>query len=373
MNQVTLLQTPLHDWHARHSARLVDFAGWSMPVQYDSIISEHVATRERAGLFDVSHMGRFRFDGTQASALLDRILTRRASQLKPGQIRYGLITNETGGILDDILVYHLVDQDGHSFHALVVNAGNRDKIASWIHAQLADFPDVTFTDQTLKTAMISVQGPRAISIVTPLVDFDLPALPYYHGRVAHFTGQPAVVSRTGYTGEDGCELVVDAGIAESVWQQLMEAGVGHGLAAAGLGARDTLRLEAAMPLYGHELSESINPYQAGLGFAVQLKDRAFIGRDALAKLRTDERLPVRVGLQMDGKRVPREEYPVLAQGRSVGRVTSGTFSPTLQRPLAMAYIEPQFAASGSTIEIDLRGQPHPATIVELPFYKRRST
>ncbi len=370
MNQVSLLQTSLHDWHARHSARLVDFAGWSMPVQYDSIIAEHVATRERASLFDVSHMGRFRFDGEQAASFLDRLLTRRVTQLKPDQIRYGLITNEAGGILDDILVYHLMDHDGRPFHALVVNAGNREKIAAWVQTLLADFPSVTFTDQTLETAMISVQGPRAISIVAPLVDFDLSALPYYHGRVAHFAGQPAVVSRTGYTGEDGCELVVGAEIAESVWQRLMEAGMGQGLTAAGLGARDTLRLEAAMPLYGHELSESINPYQAGLGFAVQLKDRDFIGRAALVELRNNQVLPVRVGLQMDGKRVPREDYAVLSHGQPIGRVTSGTFSPTLQRPLAMAYLEPAFAQPGSMVEIDLRGQSHPAKVVELPFYIR---
>ena len=209
----TLAKTPLFDWHAAHGGRMVDFAGWSMPVQYTSIVAEHNATRTAAGLFDVSHMGRFRFTGPGAESFLDRIVTRRVADMKPGQIRYALVTNDSGGILDDVLVYHLPHAEGGTYFSMVVNASNREKIVDWLDDHLGDRGDVRFTDVTLETAMIAVQGPRALEILQPLVQADLAALKYYHAVEERIAGKTTVVSRTGYTGEDGCELIVPASIA----------------------------------------------------------------------------------------------------------------------------------------------------------------
>ena len=345
---------------------MVDFAGWSMPVQYTSIVEEHAATREAASLFDVSHMGRFHLTGEGALPLLDRLLTRRVANMDVGQIRYSLVTNEHGGILDDVLAYRLRKPDGEPFCAMVVNASNREKIAQWIRSHLTDSDDVQFEDHTNQTAMIAVQGPRALAIAQSLVDARIDELGYYMGCFTKIRGAKGVVSRTGYTGEDGCELIVLADEAVGVWQSLIDGGAKP----AGLGARDTLRLEAAMPLYGHELSEEINPIQAGLRFAVQLRDREFIGRDALVQLKSDPEQPKRIGLEMNGRRVPREHYPILLGDQVVGEVTSGTFSPTLQKPIAMGYVRPDSADVGSELIVDIRGRHEPAQVVELPFYQR---
>jgi aminomethyltransferase len=365
----TLAQTPLHDWHASHGGRLVDFAGWSMPVQYSSIVTEHNATRNAVGLFDVSHMGRIRFEGPAAESFLDRIVTRRVAGMQPGQIRYALVTNDAGGILDDVLVYHLLHARGANYYELVVNASNRTKIVDWLHAH-RDGAEVEIHDTTIETAMIAVQGPRAMQIVRPVSSVDPDSLGYYHGAECEIAGTGGLVSRTGYTGEDGCELVVPAEVALTVWEALYAAAQGVGGTAAGLGARDTLRLEAGMPLYGHELSEEIDPFQAGLGYAVSLKDRTFPGSDALARLKSDATRPVRVAWELGGKRVPREGYAVLIQDKPIGHVTSGTFSPTLNKPIAMGYVSPAHAAVGTEVTIDIRGSREQARTVELPFYKR---
>lgn len=347
---------------------MVDFAGWSMPVQYTSIVDEHNATRGAAAVFDVSHMGRFHFTGGGSAAFLDRLLTRRVTDMAVGKIRYSLVVNEQGGILDDVLVYRLQQPDQPPFHALVVNASNRDKIARWIESHLSDADDVQFTDHTTHTAMIAVQGPRAIAIAQRFVGAKIAELDYYTGVYSSIRQAIGVVSRTGYTGEDGCELVVPGEAALDLWQSLIDAGARP----AGLGARDTLRLEAAMPLYGHELSETINPFQAGLSFAVNLKDREFIGRDALTKFKSDTNQPQRVGLEMAGRRVPREHFPILSSDKVVGEVTSGTFSPTLQKPIAMGYVHPDVAAIGVELMIDIRGRHEPARVVPLPFYSRKN-
>jgi aminomethyltransferase len=286
--------------------------------------------------------------------------------MKPGQIRYSLMTNDEGGILDDVLVYHLHDQRGASYYLLVVNASNRRKIWDWLEAHRPG-ADVEMRDTTVDTAMIAVQGPRALEIVRPHVAIDPSTLRYYSGAETPFFG---ILSRTGYTGEDGCELILPAAAALELWEKLFAAAESLGGKAAGLGARDTLRLEAGMPLYGHELSEAINPHQAGLGHAVDLENRAFPGRDALAKLREDANLPRRAGWELAGKRVPREGHAVLRDGRPVGRVTSGTFSPSLGRPIAMGYVPAELTAPGSEVTIDIRGSHEPATTVKLPFYRR---
>jgi aminomethyltransferase len=353
---------------------MVDFFGWLMPVQYTSIVDEHRATRTSAGLFDISHMGRFRFDGPGAGSFLDRLLTRRVADMSLGSVRYSLMTNINGGVLDDVLLYVLDGRHG-PFHLLVVNAGNRQKISNWIQTHIsnqggADGSGVEFTDETTASAMIAVQGPAASAAVVSVVDAKLTELAYYTAACADVAGYPGIVSRTGYTGEDGYELIVPAPAAEEVWQTVLTAGQAGGALPVGLGARDTLRLEAAMPLYGHELSEAIDPYQAGLGFAVQLKDRQFVGRDALVQLRQRSDLPRRVGLELAGRRVPRQGYPVVVHGEPVGEVTSGTFSPTLERPIAMAYVRPEIAAMQTQVEVDIRGRMEPARIVSLPFYHR---
>lgn len=347
---------------------MVDFAGWSMPVLYTSIVEEHLATRNQAGLFDISHMGRLRFDGPDAAVFLDRLLTRKVIGMAPGRIRYSLMTNDSGGILDDVLVYRLSEtsQSGPDteFHLLVVNASNRDKIKSWISEQLQG-ADVRMSDLTTQTAMIAVQGPKALALAQPLTPVPLDSLAYYSGLSTRIGSASAIVSRTGYTGEDGVEIIVSGSEALGIWEGLIAAG-GR---AVGLGARDTLRLEAGMPLYGHELNETRSPFDADLAFAVNLQGREFVGSEALKSLPLYE-LDRRIGLELSGRRVPRENYPVLLDGHQVGTVTSGTFSPTLQKPIAMAYVRPAASPIGSELQIDIRGSYEPAKVVALPFYSR---
>lgn len=365
-----LAQTALYQHHVDLGARMVDFAGWTMPVQYSSIIDEHHATRNAIGLFDVSHMGRYHFAGKDAGAFLDSLTTRRVVDTPVGSIRYSLLTKPDGGILDDVLVYHLQKPGKDPFFAMVVNAGNREKIASWINQHLNDTTSITFEDKTIETAMIAVQGPKALSIVQPMTDTKLQDLKNYTGTFTKLGDAPALVSRTGYTGEDGCEIIVNNDDASKIWSALVDAAQSLGGMPAGLGARDTLRLESAMPLYGHELSEQINPVEAGLKFAINLKDREFVGSDAIAKFSADDSLPVRVGLEFSGRRAAREGSKVVVDAQVVGEVTSGTFSPTLQRPIAMAYVARNVATPGLEVDVDIRGKKQPATIVKLPFYKR---
>ena len=348
---------------------MVDFAGWQMPVQYTSIVAEHQATRTAVGVFDISHMGRLRFDGPGACEFLDRLVTRSVRDLKPGRIRYSLVTNDSGGILDDVLVYHLRDAAEQSYYMMVVNASNREKIVEWITPRLADDPKTQFTDVTRDWAMIAVQGPKALAVAQPLVESELKALKYYQACETRVAGHGGIASRTGYTGEDGCELIVGASAAPAIWESLIAAGG----TAVGLGARDTLRLEAAMPLYGHELTEQNNPFQAGLAFAVDLEGRVFPGRDALAKAKDDIRSPRRIGLEIDGKRPARQGNAILRERRKVGEVTSGTVSPTLARPIAMGYVEPDAAAVDERLQVDVRGQMLDARVVELPFYRRSAS
>ncbi len=434
-----LAKTPLYDWHLGHQGRMVDFAGWSMPVQYESIVAEHQAVRSAVGLFDISHMGRLAFSGAGAARFLDSLLTRRVSDMQPGQIRYSLVTNDAGGILDDVLLYRLegattsgnaAGNDDISY-LLVVNASNRQKILDWIAAHLEG--DVICSDETFNTAMIAVQGPAARRLVCEELNAGLENMRYYYGARIGSSPGLNVISRTGYTGEDGFELIVPAEAALGLWEKLLYGSKQSGARPVGLGARDTLRLEAAMPLYGHELSESIDPITAGLDFAVNLENRQFPGRDSLARIAARPREHVRVGLELSGKRVPREGFavrrspnsaamkrleslrkqlgehpssldmvelvmeleeefelsiPDLAAeeiqsdaqaieylqkqiaGAPIGNVTSGTFSPTLQRPIAMGYVRAEFSKPGTELAIDIRGQMEPARVAPLPFYRR---
>jgi aminomethyltransferase len=343
-----------------------------MPVQYESIVAEHEAVRKAVGLFDISHMGRLAFTGPGATEFLDGLLTRRVSDMQPGQIRYSLVTNDAGGILDDVLLYRLgagSSGDGEIPYLLVVNASNRQKILDWIIWHLPGH-QVVCTDETLATAMIAVQGPAARKLVMDVVHPGLEHMRYYHGKKVGPSGELNIISRTGYTGEDGFELIVPAAAGADLWEKILAAGRDRGAVPVGLGARDTLRLEAAMPLYGHELSESIDPFTAGLDFAVNLENRSFPGRDALARIATSPRERVKVGIELSGKRVPREGYAVRRGSQTIGEVSSGTFSPTLKRPIAMGYVQADSAHLGTEVAIDIRGQLESARVVPLPFYKR---
>jgi aminomethyltransferase len=354
------LRTPLYDWHATHGARIVEFGGWDMPVQYSGIVEEHTAVRTAAGIFDVSHMGRLSFGGPDALDLIQHAYTNNAATMKDGQARYGLICNANGGIRDDVLVYRWPYG-----WAMVVNASNRAKIVDWIQNHRGQ-RDVQIMDQTETTCMVAVQGPKALQLCAGLTDTDASQLAYYQATPTRYRGSQCVVSRTGYTGEDGVEVMIGAKLAVTLWEDL----VGRGAKPCGLGARDTLRLEAAMPLYGHELTEDIDPLQAGLGWAVKLDKGDFAGRAALLKRKEDPTRRVRVGLELAGKRIAREGAAVQAGGKPVGAVTSGTFAPTLQKAIAMAYVDPTVAGVGSEVSIDVRGKGEPARVVPLPFYKR---
>ncbi|WP_164102910.1 glycine cleavage system aminomethyltransferase GcvT [Candidatus Laterigemmans baculatus] len=367
----TLSETPLTRWHKTAGATLAPFAGYEMPIHYGSIVDEHQACRQRGVLFDVSHMGRLRFDGDGSAALLDRLLTRRVTDLPVGGVRYGLVCNDDGGVLDDVLVSHLETPSGTRYHLMVVNASNREKMIRWITPQLADFPQVTMSDRTELTAMIAVQGPAVMEAVGRLFRSDPRQLKYYRAVITEQLGKPVIVSRTGYTGEDGVELIVRAEEASRVWENLLLAGRDAGFVPAGLGARDTLRLEAGMPLYGHELDEQIDPLSAGLAFACNLDGREFNGDAALRSIRDSGPKTVRVGLRPEGRRPAREGCPILAaDAEPIGRVTSGTASPTLGYPIAMGYVAAEHAAAGTRVAIDIRGKSQPAVVTPLPFYRR---
>lgn len=366
---------------------MVEFAHWSMPVQYASVVAEHHHTRNAVGLFDVSHMGRLFFKGNPNDAdsnhdvakFLDSISTRSIANVDAGKIRYSLICNDDGGILDDVLIYHLNSGDGFSaqefngdsFYMMVCNASNRAKIVDWISQQAAAQElSIDIDDRTESTAMIAVQGPLANGIVSKIASIDPDALAYYGGAVCTVEGSHAIISRTGYTGEDGCEIIATASAAMGIWEKLHDAATAIQGGATGLAARDTLRLEAAMPLYGHELDETINAAQTNLRFAINLKGRTFIGRDAIAAAMKQPALNVRVGIELQGRRPAREGCPIVVGDAIVGRLTSGTLSPTLGVPIAMGYVAPPHASAGSEIHVDIRGKLVAAKVVALPFYQR---
>ena len=361
-----LLKTACYQWHVEQGGRMVDFAGWSMPVQYTSIVEEHEAVRKNVGLFDIAHMGRLKFTGPDACSFLDKIVTNDVTAIKTGQIRYALVTNEKGGILDDVLVYHMEDH-----YMLVVNASNRLKILDWISKQKTSF-DVKVDDQTFSHSMLALQGPASDKLLSSLVSNDLGEIKYYHFIESEILGHPVLISRTGYTGEDGFEIIIENEFGLELWKSLMEKGSSFGIRPAGLGCRDTLRLEAAMPLYGHELDETRDPLSAGLSFGVRLKAGDFIGKDALLRLKEESGIRQdRVGLELEGKRIAREGALIFSGDKQVGEITSGTFSPTMQKTIAMGYIDTECSSTGENVEIDIRGKRIPARIVSLPFYSRK--
>ncbi|MEU0526813.1 glycine cleavage system aminomethyltransferase GcvT [Streptomyces niveus] len=365
--------TALDAVHRSLGATMTDFAGWDMPLRYASEREEHIAVRTKAGLFDLSHMGEITVTGSQAAEALDYALVGNIGSLAVGRARYTMICQEDGGILDDLIVYRL-DTHGAPEFMVVANASNAQVVLDELTGRAADF-DVEVRDDRDAYALLAVQGPRSPGILAQLTDADLAGLKYYAGLPGTVAGVPALIARTGYTGEDGFELFVEPRHAEGLWQALMAAGQSAGLVPAGLSCRDTLRMEAGMPLYGQELTTGLTPFDAGLGRVVKFeKEGYFVGRTALeAAAERAESAPPRklTGLIAEGRRVPRAGYPVVAGGQVVGHVTSGAPSPTLGRPIAMAYVDASHAAAGTAgVGVDIRGSIEPYEVVALPFYKR---
>ncbi|KZE41258.1 glycine cleavage system aminomethyltransferase GcvT [Microbacterium sp. T32] len=366
--------SPLHDRHEALGASFTDFGGWNMPVRYSSDLAEHRAVREAAGLFDISHMAEFWVHDGEAAEFLDYVLAGRVSAMKLGKAKYSLVLAESGGIIDDVIVY----RTGEKYYLVIANASNRDAVAAafarardtWTGGALPEVDDVTD-----RVALVALQGPRARGILesVPAVEIlstPLDELGYYAFTEGTFDGDSLFIARTGYTGEDGYELLVPVERAGDLWDALLDAGTPAGLVPCGLAARDTLRLEAGMPLYGHELSRDVTPAQAGLGRVVAADKPVFVGKDGLASVAADA--PVLVGLVSEGKRAGRAGYTVLHGDDVVGEITSGALSPTLGHPVAMAYVSPPAAEPGTTLTIDVRGTRIPATVTALPFYRRNA-
>jgi glycine cleavage system T protein (aminomethyltransferase) len=363
----TLKRTPLHAEHVAAGAKMVPFAGWEMPVQYPTgILEEHRAVRTAAGLFDVSHMGEIELRGPDALALVQRVTTNDASKLVVGQAQYAVMCQDDGGAIDDCISYRFADH-----WMIVVNASNHDKDRDWIVQQAADL-DVVVTDVSDDLALIALQGPRSTSILEKLTAADLDSIAYYHFGEGEVAGGPAVISRTGYTGEDGYELYVPAAAAAALWRSLLEAGRDAGLTPAGLGARDSLRLEVGYALYGNDLDETRTPLEAGLGWVVKLDKGDFVGRAALVKQKeagVKERL---AGFVLKERGFPRHGYAVRWNGERVGEITSGVLSPSLGVGVGLAYLPVAAAKAGTAIEIEVRDRVTPAEVVRPPFYTEGS-
>ena len=364
--ETPLHHTPLEARHRGLGARLIDFAGWLMPVQYGGILEEHRAVRERAGLFDLSHMGELFVEGPDAGAALAHALVSDPPSLADGRAHYSMIVGPDGGIIDDLIVYRLAAER----FLVVANASNAHVVSDALAERLTRFKAV-LDDRSLITALVAIQGPRSVEIVRPLTDVDLDGLRYYAIAEGSVAGIPALVARTGYTGEDGFEVFVETTRAEELWDALSAAGAEHGVAPIGLGARDTLRLEAGMPLYGNELDRTTNPYEANLGRVVKLgKTGDFVGRAALEKVAAAGVSRRLVGLVMRGRGIARHGYPILVGPRTTGVVTSGTQSPSLGEAVAMGYVATADAEPGTMVDVEIRGQRVPAEVVALPFYRR---
>ena len=366
-------RSPLHSTHVALGAAFTDFAGWAMPIRYGSELAEHEAVRSTAGLFDLSHMGEIELEGPEAGTALDMALVGNLSGLAPGRARYTMICAPDGGVLDDLVVYRLTERR----FMVVANASNRSVVADELGARAAGL-DVEVIDRSLQTALIAVQGPASAAIVKAAIGGAatgsiVDEMKYYACRPAAIRGIDVLLARTGYTGEDGFELYADADHAAEIWQLLADIGATHRLVPAGLACRDTLRLEAGMPLYGNELSPNRTPFEAGLGRVVKFDKAAdFVGRAALLRRRDEPADEVLVGLRGTGRRAPRSGYPVLRDRTAVGAVTSGALSPTLGHPVAMAFVSRHASEPGTSLIVDVRGRPETVDVVALPFYKRSS-
>ncbi len=357
-----LKRTPLHAAHVKAGARMVPFGGWEMPVQYAGIVEEHRAVRRAVGLFDVSHMGEFEIEGPSALAVLQRLTTNDVSALAVGQVHYSLLCYPDGGIVDDLTVYRL---DADRF-MLTVNAANIDKDWAWVAGQGRG--DCRWKNRSDETALLALQGPRAESLLGRMTQADLTALRYYTFARGSVAGVPAMISRTGYTGEDGFELYVGAGEAEQLWYALLEEGKSEGIVPVGLGARDTLRLEMKYVLYGNDIDHTTNPIEAGLGWVVKLAKGEFVGRPAVERVKVEGPRRKLVGFEMVDRAVARHGYRILKDGTEIGIVTSGSYGPEVDRYIGMGYVATGHSRVGAEIEVEIRGKGQRARVVQAPFY-----
>lgn len=360
-------KTPLNQVHRALGARMVDFGGWDMPVQYSGVIEEHQAVRQAAGLFDVSHMGEVEVTGPGALAFIQLLTVNDAAKLVDGQVQYSAMCYPEGGVVDDVTLYRF----NESKFLFCVNASNTDKDFAWMQQVLDEsaMQDVTLRNRSAEFAQIALQGPKAELILAGLTAVPLADIAYYHFCEGEVAGVKMIISRTGYTGEDGFEIYLPASAAVAVWQQLIAAGTPHGLLPIGLGARDTLRLEKGYALYGHELSREISPLEAGLAWITRLEKQDFVGKGALVAQKADGVPRRRIGLVMQERGIPREGYAVFDGDREVGVVTSGTMSPTLMVGVAMALVEPAAAGSDSELQVAIRNRRIRARVVRPPFVK----
>jgi len=362
-----LKKTPLNSLHRELGARMIDFGGWDMPVQYSGLTEEHRAVRERAGLFDVSHMGECRLTGPDSEKAVNRLVTNDIKAMADGQIMYSPMCNERGGTVDDLIVYRLTKEN----FLLVINASNTEKDVTWIGNHIQGF-DVTVTDESPLWGQLALQGPEAQAILSELVDFDPEEIGFFTFRLVNLAGREVILSRSGYTGEDGFEIYCPAGATGEIWSLLLEKGAPRGILPCGLGARDTLRFEAALPLYGNELGDDISPLEAGLGMFVKLEGEDFIGREALLKQKEGGLERKIVGFEMTGKGIPRHGYPVFdAQEKEIGAVTTGYAAPTVGKTVGLALIDADSAAMGTEILIGIRSKMIPAAVCSKRFYTKK--
>jgi aminomethyltransferase len=361
----TIRRTPLYETHKTLGARMVPFAGWEMPVQYASALDEHHATRNAVGLFDVSHMGEVTFEGPAAFEQLQKLVTNDLRACADGQAQYSALLKDDGTIIDDIIVYRFNPE--RLF--ICVNAGNRDKDFAWLKSQGAA-PGCTVTDRGDDYAQIAVQGPRAPALVQSLTRRDLSGVKTYWFTEGDVAGVPCIIARTGYTGEDGFELFCAPDKAVALWNAIVEAGQSVGLKPAGLGARDSLRLESCYRLYGNDMDETTTPLEAGLGWIVKLDKGEFRGRHVLVEQKARGLQKQIVGFRLADKGIARHDYPIVENGQVIGKVTSGTLGPTVKQSVGMAYVPPRLAKIGTPLQIEIRGKPVAAEVAKMPFYKR---
>jgi aminomethyltransferase len=357
-------RTPFFEIHQQAGAKIVPFGGFEMPVQYAGIMEEHKTVRTAVGVFDVSHMGEFFAHGSNALSFLQSITVNDVSKLTPGKAQYSAMCYENGGIVDDLLIYMLAEQS----YMIVVNAANIDKDWEWMQQHCPS--GVTFENKSDGIALLAVQGPKSLATMQKLTAIDLSVIPYYHFVRGTFTGVEMTISRTGYTGELGFEIYFGVEHASAVWNAIFEAGKEFGIAPIGLGARNTLRLEMGYCLYGNDIDQTTNPIEGGLGWITKLAKGDFIGRPVIERTKNDGPKRKLVGLMLSEKAVPRHGYPLLVNGTNVGVVTSGTFSPSLEKGIAMGYVDQAYAGTGTTIQVDVRGKSLDAAVVALPFLKK---
>ncbi len=373
-------KTPLHGIHESLNAKIVDFHGWLMPVQYSSIVAEHEAVRTKAGLFDVCHMGEFLVYGPDATSYINKLVTNDVTKVSDKQCMYTPMCKDDGCIIDDLIVYRY----GRDRYMLVVNASNIEKDLAWAKAVRKRYideareykenfseKDLVIQDISEKTSLIALQGPKSQDILSKAAEEDVSRLKRFHIMEDVGIGDSkAVISRTGYTGEDGFEIYAQSDCAKDIWEKIMAAGKGHGLLPCGLGARDTLRLEAALMLYGNDIDEDKTPLEAPLSWTVKLDKKDFVGKDALLKQKENGVKTNLVGLELTEKGIPRTGYSVTSKGQPIGKVTSGTYSPTLKKSIGLAYVTPKFSADGTQLEVVIRDKPVAAKVVKTPFYRR---